>query len=284
MNSQSLLDRWASVEGGAQLQPAGGIFAFDCDKTLIDGDIGEATLRLALRRRWVISHEAWWKHLDDAELGSPRERSEWRTWYERGDQETSSKTKEDGLAQVLWSAYEELCEKDIHSAYVYAARLAYGRSPVEVALLAQEALEIDPLVQIRPIIKDLVNKIRHLGGDAWVVSSSQVDIVRVIASHYGITSKNVIGIDFDRDPRSLVSGDQLSEPAPIGPLKVDALRAQTQAPIRMMAGDSRHDLYLMAEATRGLFIDHGSDEELQREASSLGALIVSSKSLSGFSS
>ena len=278
-----LLKRWLN---GRQLDVNSGIFVFDCDQTLIHGDIGEATLRLALQRRWIHSHDAWWKHLDDAQIGSKQQRLQWRACYERDARERHNGAEwpvtdleGDELAMSLWHAYEQLCEVDVSSAYLFAARFAYQRSPVEIALLTLEAFERDPLVHPRPKIKSFIQELTTNGASIWIVSSSQIDVVRVIAAQYGIPAKQVIGIDFLRDPHTLCATDQLLHPAPIAALKIDALRVHTEQAVAMMAGDSRHDIPLMRLSKRGIFIDHGRDCTALELASEKQALVICASEL-----
>ena len=71
----NLFQRWLSHYKMKQSQPelklnlkGNEAFVFDCDQTLIHGDIGEACFRYALEKRWIISHDAWWAHLEEANL------------------------------------------------------------------------------------------------------------------------------------------------------------------------------------------------------------------------
>ena len=255
-------------------------FVFDCDQTLIHGDIGEATLRLALERRWVISHDAWWQHLIEAEF-STAEINSWRQGYELEANRISTEHEKDkksaSLSQELWEAYEKLCMDDVESAYIFAARIAYQRHPVELALITDSALQQDEQVRFRPSVISLVQEIQKQA-KVWIVSSSHIGIVRVIAHHYNIPSQQVIGIDFALDKQQTYS-QNLIQPAPIGPKKINAFQVLNQAQPFLMVGDSKHDLPMMHYAKSALFIDHHKSIGLRQSAQELGAMIVDSKQL-----
>lgn len=248
------------------------VMVFDCDQTLINGDIGEACLRLALSERWVISHDAWWAHFIDA--GFPlTEVKAWRNAYEQESDHESHTS----LAETLWLAYQQLCELDVHSAYVYAARLVYQHQPAEVIALVERALNSDSTVSFRPTMSAFVQEIQKQA-KVWVVSSSQASLVRVIADYYQIPNQQVIGIDFTLDSQQAFT-DQLILPAPIGAQKVDALQLFCSKIPLMMAGDSKHDLPLMKYSKSGLFIDHHRSQELTEMALNQGVIRVSAQRL-----
>lgn len=275
MSVPDLWRRWCE-HNRTELHHSEEIFAFDCDQTLINGDIGEATLRRAIAERWIVSHNAWWAHLSASSLNEGSV-ERWRLSYEReSSAHVSSWSK--SLTEELWEAYVRLCDEDVYSAYVFAARLAYQRSPDELSLLTQRALEEDPLVSLRPVMADFVSRLEE-HGEVWVVSSSHVDIVRVIAAHYKLSMEKVVGIDFERDSHSHRYIDSLITPAPIGPEKIDALRLHTSLIPRLMVGDSRHDLPLMKHAQSSIFIDHHHSSDLSDSASAVGALVISASDL-----
>ena len=275
-------------------------FAFDCDQTLIRGDLGEATYRRALAHRWIISHDAWWRHLDVGEIGSAPERAAWRVAYERESQARSLSggyaeglPRVDTLSAELWSAYETLCRVDVRSGYIYAARSVYQRLDVEVATLALTALADDPAVEERSSMRSFVEHLAD-SGEVWVVSSSQAEIVRALARRYKISDARVVGIDFRCDAKGRYT-DELIHPAPIDAAKVDAFKAAAKdvseiaphdsvsdrsAPsptargLTLMVGDSRYDLPMMRYAACAILIDHKRSTELTRAAFELGATCI----------
>lgn len=283
-----------------RVSPEGARFAFDCDQTLIRGDIGEATYRLALSRRAIISHDAWWRHLEEGEIGSALERAAWRASYERAshvemtesmaqstrseqssEQSSDQSLELDPLSAELWEAYQRLCRVDVRSGYVYAARLVYQRTRSEVAALTADAFGRDPAVSERSLMREFVTTLQARSGEVWVVSSSQAEIVSVIARRYQIPIGRVVGIDFKRDAEGRYT-DQLCDPAPIDERKVDALHSalsDASAPLELMAGDSRYDLPMMRWAQVGILIDHGRSAELTQAAQSLGGVIVDAQLL-----
>lgn len=247
------------------------LFVFDCDQTLINGDIGEAVFRRAINQRWFISHDAFWLHLIEGEF-LEKQVNHWRKCYEQESQELTRYTHT--LSDELWAAYLELCHRDVFSAYVLAARLSYQRTPVELALFTQETLAADDKVCIRPRMMTFVERLQTIG-KVWVVSSSHIDIVRVIAYHYNIPSTQVVGLDFTRIIETSCYSDQLITPAPIGVDKVSAFKQHHQIRPVLMSGDSKHDFPMMNHAHHGLFIDHHRDQELKDQALAISALSIS---------
>lgn len=268
-----LYDLWSKQS--AHSTPRDQLFVFDCDKTLITGDLGEASLRRALNQRWIISHEAWWRHLDLGEVATSNERAAWRRAYERDlNRDTHEVDHADTLGDELWRAYERLCEVDVYSAYIYAARFAYQRTPAEVHSLTRAALQGDQTTELRPVMERFVNQLQDLGGQVWVVSSSHIDVVRVIAEYYNIPMHHVIGIDFVRDSHNSGSSERLVRPVPIDTGKVDALFAHHAAQPALMVGDSFYDLPLMATAQQRFLIDHHTSADLTVAARALDAEII----------
>lgn len=254
-------------------------FVFDCDQTLIHGDIGEACFRYVLENRWVISHDAWWAHLIEADFNNQDVKS-WRQAYEREASPntfSSDSSLSSSLSQELWEAYENLCSIDVNSAYIYAARIAYQRHPVELALMTEYALQNDKRVSFRPAIKALIRDIQNLA-HVWVVSSSHISIVRVIAHHYQIPSQHIIGIDFELNQQQLYT-DRVITPTPIGSQKIDAFMLLNQSQPILMAGDSVHDIPMMKYAKSAIFIDHHKSDRLTQQAEELKALVLNSESL-----
>ena len=268
-----LYDLWSKQS--AHPTPRDQLFVFDCDKTLITGDLGEASLRRALNQRWVISHEAWWRHLDLAEISTSDERAAWRRAYERDLNRAAREVNQvDTLGDELWRAYELLCKIDVRSAYIYAARFAYQRTSAEVHMLTRAALQEDQMTELRPVMERFVNQLQDLGGLVWVVSSSHIDVVRVIAEYYNIPTHHVIGIDFLRDSHSSEMSECLIEPIPIDTGKVDALFTHRTDQPALMVGDSFYDLPLMATAQNRFLIDHHESAELTVAARALNAEII----------
>ena len=245
-------------------------FVFDCDQTLIHGDIGEACYKYSLEKRWIVSHDAWWKHLLEADF-KQQEVLSWRKAYE-AEYFIPQSPNSPNLSQELWEAYEHLCLIDVHSAYTYAARVAYQRHPVELALMTEYALQSDQSVRFRPLMQELTEDLQKLA-KVWIVSSSHAAIVRVIAHHYQIPSQQVIGIDFRLDERQLYT-DELITPSPVDSKKIDAFKTLYPSQPYLMVGDSKYDLPMMGYAKSALFINHNKSEHLTQKTQELNALII----------
>jgi phosphoserine phosphatase len=270
-----LYDLWHKVS--SHQDPQGELFLFDCDKTLITGDIGEASFRRALRQRWTISHDAWWRHLDAAEIATADERAHWRRAYENEAKISDriiTDDQSDSLSDDLWRAYETLCELDVYLVYIYVARFAYQRTQDEISELTRAAFSEDSTTQVRDMMYDFVNHLQSRGGHIWVVSSSHIESVRVIAEHYHIPKSQVIGIDFIRHESTTHCSDHLVTPVPINTGKVDAFFARHLEQPALMMGDSFYDLPLMAAAQHRFLIDHHQSSDLSVAAKALGAELI----------
>lgn len=267
--------------------------AFDCDKTLVAGDIGEAAFARLISQGRVRSLDAWWAPLPAEEARALRpayEREAARIAAERargGEPEPLNAR----LFGDLWGSYERLCALNIREGYLFAARCFTGYTPREAAALAAEQVEealSSPVtagegpclgVRPRPAMRALVAALEGEGLEVWVVSSSHEALVTpLVTRELGVPSGRVIAVGFELDAESGLLSPSPVEPCPIEEGKRTRFLEQLGAPPLLMVGDSRYDLPLMRASAGGVFVDHGR-AVLRAEAEELGALIISAEDL-----
>jgi phosphoserine phosphatase len=267
--------------------------AFDCDKTLIQGDIGEATLATLLLRGALKGGEAWWRPLEERGLINACPQEGLQTRYLQAL--NSKQGVNPALFEELWTAYEGLCALDIQEGYLLAARCWAGYTPQEARALAHaevsEALQrpITPCeqtsrlaprgVRVRPLMRELIDRLHAEGVEVWVVSSSQQYTVEAMVAHLGVPPERVMGIELHSTEGGEVGHDCV-RPAPIEEGKRACYLAAHGTPPVAMFGDSRYDLPLMEASGWGVLIDHDNPEgseginELRARAEALGAHII----------
>jgi len=240
--------------------------AFDCDQTLIDGDIGEATLASLTLSGELPTQAEWWSPLK-AVLGQEGLQS----LFDRYEQARRSGAVPVGLFQALWRAYEALCEAHILEGYLFAATVWYGAPASQLTERCEEVAKralttevracpktggvVSRGVRVRPVMRSLVRALQGAGVEVWVVSSSQRGLVQAIAPYLDIPSARVLGIDLKLEQGR--SGLTPVEPCPVAEGKSQRFISEHGAPPIGMLGDSRYDLPLMRTAGWGALIDHG---------------------------
>jgi phosphoserine phosphatase len=279
----ALSERLKAAEGVKRI-------AFDCDKTLIQGDIGEATLATLLLRGGLKAGALWWRPLEERGLISACPEGGLRARYERALSSEEGVTP--SLFAELWAAYEGLCALDIQEGYLLAARCWAGYTPHEARASARdevsEALErpLTPCeltqghaprgVRVRPLMRELIERLHAEGVEVWVVSSSQQYTVEAMVAHLGVPPERVMGIEFHSTEEAVVGHDCVT-PAPIEEGKRACYLAAHGAPPVAMFGDSRYDLPLMEASGWGVLIDHESPDklsEVRARAEALGAHVI----------
>lgn len=266
----------------ARLQGLTPRVAFDCDKTLIDGDIGEATLASMTLSGSLPERDAWWEP-----LGAVLSAEALQNLIDRYQRARQAMSVSPELFSELWGAYEALCQADIKAGYLYAARIWLGCSLSGLQARSAEAVSralamslapcphagglVSRGVRPRPVMRALIDALHQADIEVWVVSSSERSLVQALTPHLGVMPERVIAIDFE--PHAGLVSAQPVEPCPIGSGKTERYLSVHEHPPLGMFGDSRHDLPLMQTAGWGALIDHGHVELLQR-ATALGAHII----------
>jgi phosphoserine phosphatase len=234
-----------------------GVAVFDCDGTVIKGDIGEAMLYYQLEHFHfkVSPADVWPDH--------PR-RSELDRWYRVltaiDASQRSSQPEFAPFADTILSWYfDQLAHGTIEKACADIVRLFSGHTLSEVRRIAEATFLEEtgaPIserklgTRLRPkgarYIRESIELVRLLmqrGFVIWAVSGSNRWSVEPVFRRLGIPAEQVIGIDLiERDG---VLSSTPREPVPIQRKKVDALRERIPEAPLLVASDSRLDIPLL---------------------------------------
>ncbi|HUI11001.1 MAG TPA: haloacid dehalogenase-like hydrolase [Bacteroidota bacterium] len=236
---------------------------FDCDGTVIRGDIGEAMFyrqieRFLFRRSPA---EIWSAHARRERLGELFD-----TLRPLGNGARRSHPAFDEFAALLLGWYfDGIAAGRVAEACADIVRLFAGYTSAEVRAIAHETFAgelASPVGSRRLGGRDLPRGVRYLaesvellralqsrGFDVWAVSGSNKWSVEPVFERLGVPASRVIGIELDAPGGTL--SDRAAEPVPIREGKVAALRARTAEAPLLTASDSRNDLPLFLYS-RGL--------------------------------
>jgi phosphoserine phosphatase len=261
---------------------------FDCDQTLIEGDIGEYTLAYVLHYKLTQADSQWWSYLsavlDDDSL---------QVAYQSECMDSTCLSNP--LLQKIWQAYRRLCKVDVHNAYLWAAHCFHHLHTQDAQDLIQKIylqakkdflshfdqasyIHYASGIRIRASQRELIKRLQNRGVEVWIISSSHQFLIQCVARDLNIPSTQAIGI------MSIIGENQrLSlnavQPAPIGHGKKDYyLHYIDQIFPMAMFGDSSHDLPLMKAGLKGFFIEqtHISDT-LKQQVHAIGAHVINSQ-------
>jgi len=175
-------------------------------------------------------------------------------------------------------AYRAACAEDLYAAYRELVHtLVAGRTPEQVRKLAIEALAVgreQGRLRLRPGMAELVARMQARGWWVRVVTASPAVLVQPLAGSYGIPPEHVLGMTSSMERGRYLP--VLEEPVPIGPGKLEVVRARLGRDPLFTAGDSRSDHALMA-VSRYVLLRHAGDDDLHREASDRGWWILDSE-------
>ena len=229
---------------------------FDCDGTLIKGDIGEAMFyhqieHFLLR---VSPAQVWTDHPRLEELSN---------LYESLSDLPPEKAVHDrrfvSLADMMLGWYfDQLSEGKTEKACSDIVRLFAGYSRAEAQDIARVTLRKEiglpagsrslgtlPLPQGIRYIKesvDLLFLLRQRGFDIWVVSGSSQWSVEAVSHRLGVRPDHVIGIDL-RENRGFMTG-AAKQPVPVLGGKVAALKSRGTTRPLLVVSDSTYDIPL----------------------------------------
>jgi phosphoserine phosphatase len=249
------------------------VAVFDCDGTVIQGDIGEAMFYRQIEhfhfRRSPAS--VWPDHPLRGEIGAlfdalapllPRERSLSPSFGR--------------FATILLSWYfDQIAAGAVTKACADIVRLFAGYTPGEVRALAQETFDEEfasPFGTRRLGGRDLPRGARYiresvdilealiaLQFEIWAVSGSNAWSVEPVFRRFGVPPGRVIGIELE--VRGGVLAESTAGPVPIRAGKIDAMNARGVRTPVLAASDSKNDIPLLL-ASSGLRIrinSHGRD-------------------------
>ncbi len=234
---------------------------FDCDYTLIQGDIGEAMFYRQIREFLfrMSPAEIWTDH--------PR-REELDRLFRRISVLPPERRRADPafvpFADMLLSWYSgQLAEGKVEKGCADIVRLFAGFSAADVRAIAratyQEEISAPPGIvtlgsrsiprgirYIREIV-DLAVSLRDLGVSLWAISGSNTWSVEPVFRPFGVPSEQIIGIGLEEAEGQFTTRPE--QPIPIRQRKVDALRKRTRAVPLLVASDSRNDVPLLEYAS-----------------------------------
>jgi phosphoserine phosphatase len=223
---------------------------FDCDGTVIRGDIGEAMLYFQIEQMAFKRSPAdiWDHHPQRTELETLFTRSAHHgaphhafadailDWYfcqlDRGDVQSIA----DGCADIvrLCAGFTVQEIRDVAE----QAFLHEVSSPRGIRRLGKRDLPVG--VRFIPEIREVIGFLQGAGVDIWAVSGSCTWSVEPVFRRLGVGPDRVIGIDLHEE--GAVLGSAPRRPVPINSGKVDALRTRCAQRPFLVASDSPLDL------------------------------------------
>jgi phosphoserine phosphatase len=230
---------------------------FDCDGTVIQGDIGEAMFYRQIEhfhfRRSPAS--VWPDH--------PRRDELERLYAELAPlagEERNARNAYHAFAEMLLGRYfDQIASGAVEKACADIVRLFAGYTPAEVRRLADEAWEEEFSSQPGRVLlggRDLPRGARYIAEsveliralterrfDIWAVSGSNKWSVEPVVRALGIPAERVIGIELE--VQNGVLTELTAGPVPIRAGKIDALRRLTNTVPLLAASDSKNDIPLL---------------------------------------
>ena len=244
-------------------RPAGspGLAVFDCDGTVISGDIGEAMLYAQIQAFCFRASPAaiWSDHPRNAELD--------RLFGELRDLPPEVRHAHQGFqefAELILSWYfDQLGDGKVEKACADIVRLLAGYTEEEVRAFALKTLQDElstPLATRRlgarvlprgsRYVRESLTLLQELlrrGFDVWAVSGSNRWSVERVFEPLGLGPERVLGIDL-RSQDGLLA-PEVQSPVPVGEGKVKALKERcTGAPL-LVVSDSPYDIPLFLSAS-----------------------------------
>jgi phosphoserine phosphatase len=237
------------------------LIVFDCDGTVIQGDIGEAMFYRQIERFLFRVSPAllWHDHPKRTELANlfeslsalpPERRAQDRRFQP--------------FAGLLLSRYfDQLADGKTAKACADIVRLLAGFRLSEVREIAAATLRAELAAPqgtrllgslqiprgIRYLHESLtyLERVRTIGAEIWVVSGSNRWSVEAVFRKHGILPDRILGIDLQEDGGVL--GPQIRGHVPVLEGKIDALREHTGRQPVVVFSDSVYDLPLFGYST-----------------------------------
>ncbi len=237
------------------------VAVFDCDGTIIRGDIGEAMLYHQIERfNFRISPaQVWEDHPHRGELGDL-----FRTLDGAAPAQRARHDAFEPFARMILAWYfGQIEEGKVAKACADIVRLFAGYSPAELRTLADETLSAErsaPLSDrtlggytrprgVRYFRESvaILRKLQELHFDIWVVSGSNRWSVESVFRPLGVPPERIVGIDLTTD-HGICTAD-VTHPVPVRENKVTALKLREPRVPLLVASDSRNDLPLFLYAS-----------------------------------
>ncbi len=252
----AFFERHASSNGSARP-----LAVFDCDGTVIQGDIGESMFyrqieHFAFR---VSPAEVWHDHPNRIQLDRA-----YRVLATTPENKRLAHAAFDPFARFLLSWYfDQLADSKITKACADIVQLFAGFSLAEVRAFAEATFEEELRAPMgscrlggRPLARgvrflresaDLLHALQQHGFDILAISGSNKWSVEPVFAHLGVPAEQVIGIDLVVKDNILSAEPRT--PIPIQNGKVEVLRRiDARAPV-LVASDSRNDIPLLLAST-----------------------------------
>jgi phosphoserine phosphatase len=251
---------------------------FDCDGTVILGDIGEAMLLRQLEQmQFRVSPASVWDDHPDRESLEDL----YRRLVAAGPPYRTHAAYEPFCGMVLDWYYGQMAVGRTPKACADIVRLLAGFRREEAARLGRETLEAElgaPFMTNRlggrlvsrgvRYIRETADALRRLAREGWdivVISGSNRWSVDAVFAPLGIPPENVIGIDL-LDSGGVLGGTAV-KPIPVADGKVKALRAFRQRKPDVVFSDSKLDMPLFREARHRVLVSHNGvapEEQVRR--------------------
>lgn len=230
---------------------------FDCDGTVIRGDIGEAMLAYQVEHFLfkVSPADVWQDHPDRQRLDRLYQVLARTPALER----TERPDFREFFSLIFGWYFGQIDEGKIEKACVDIVRLFTGYTPEEVRRVAEDSFtaQVSSPWSETPFgnhriargaryiqeSRQMITELQHRGYEIWAVSGSNVWSVEPVFRNLGIPPARVIGIELDTESGLFVP--RAIEPVPIREKKVDALQSRADTRPLLVASDSRNDIPLL---------------------------------------
>jgi phosphoserine phosphatase len=229
---------------------------FDCDGTVIKGDIGEAMLYYQLEHFLfrVSPASIWEDHPQRQELDKL-----FSALKGTSPEQIAHVPSFPAFCDIVLSWYfGQIAEGNVEKACANIVQLLTGFSLPEVRYIAEATLvrELEQSFGERLLgrrtlptgirfIKEtveLLDTLREEGFEIWAVSGSSKWSVEPVFNRLGVPEERILGIELLSKDGVLLP--EVRKPVPIRGKKVDALRAHRKEPPALVASDSRNDIPL----------------------------------------
>ncbi len=238
-----------------------GIAVFDCDYTLINGDIGEAMFYRQIREFLfrLSPADVWTDHPRRKELDRL-----FRTLSGLPPERRPAHPAFIPFADMLLSWYSsQLSEGKVEKGCADIVRLFGGFTPSEVRAIADATYEEELSAPCGRVVlgtqtvprgiryfretADLCLALREVGFSLWTISGSNAWSVEPVFRPFGVSPEQVIGISLVEKEGTFTPVPE--EPVPIRHKKVEALRKRTGEIPLLVASDSRNDVPILEYAS-----------------------------------
>ncbi len=237
------------------------IAAFDCDGTVISGDIGEAMLYHQIERFWfkVSPADVWPDHPGRTDLDR-----RFRLLAGLPDDERRQHPECARFADTILDWYfGQINDGMVIKSCADIVRLFAGFQETEVRQFARLTFETERAAPrgrrllgkrhvpggVRFLMEavDLLHEAKGRGMEVWAISGSSRWSVEPVFEALGISSDRVIGIEMETAAGTVTPAEIL--PIPIREGKVDAMKARKMPMPVLVASDSRNDIPLFRAST-----------------------------------